>query len=310
MGLPPYGPEPYASANSATPALQVLANVRLLILSQRVRVGKNKFVTYAVPVHFDERTPMFPKTTEAAEQHRRRLFPGRQPALGRNDPEYVEITENFAFDEAIAAVNLPDRTRSISALASLVGTQSVDAFRAMASGGLQLGVTPVELKELVYQATPYLGLGRTLPSISAVNDILKHHGVDLPLEPRSTPTRETRLEAGNAVQVEIFGEGMRESWKNAPEETRHIDEWLAANCFGDYYTRKGLSLADRELITFILLISQGGCEPQAIAHAKGNFAVGNDRAFLIRAVSICVPYIGYPRVLNAITCIKKASEEE
>ena len=88
-----------------------------------------------------------------------------------------------------------------------------------------------------------------------------------------------------------------------------INRWLAENCFGDYYTRKGLTLSERELITFCFLAAQGGCEPQLTAHAKGNMNMGNDKAFLLSVVSQCLPYIGYPRSLNAITCINKAVEE-
>ena len=34
--------------------------------------------------------------------------------------------------------------------------------------------------------------------------------------------------------------------------------------------------------------------------------LGNGRDFLVKVVSQCLPYIGYPRSLNAITCINKA----
>ena len=112
------------------------------------------------------------------------------------------------------------------------------------------------------------------------------------------------LKKGVEAQVEIFGEHMKEAWKAGP-----INRWLAANCFGDYYTRKGLTLPERELITFCFLMAQGGCEPQLIAHSKGNMHIGNDKDFLIRIVSECLPYIGYPRSLNAIACIGKAAEE-
>ncbi len=67
---------------------------------------------------------------------------------------------------------------------------------------------------------------------------------------------------------------MKEAWKNG-----HINRWLAENCFGDYYTRTGLSLAQREMITFCFLMAQGGCEPQLTGHAKGNMNMGNDKAF-------------------------------
>ena len=75
----------------------------------------------------------------------------------------------------------------------------------------------------------------------------------------------------------------------------HLNRWLAANCFGDYYMRRGLNLAERELITFCFLMAQGECEPQLIAHAKGNMNIGDGKDFLIRVVAQCLPYISYPR---------------
>ena len=115
---------------------------------------------------------------------------------------------------------------------------------------------------------------------------------------------ENRLERGAQTQVEIFGDSMKDAWKQG-----HINRWLAANCFGDYYTRTGLDLKQREMITFCFLAAQGDCEPQLTSHAKGNMNLGSDKAFLIRVVSQCLPYIGYPRSLNAISCINKAAEE-
>lgn len=145
-------------------------------------------------------------------------------------------------------------------------------------------------KEIVYQAVDYLGIGRVLPFLKCTNEILTQRGVTLPLEGQSTATMENRLEKGAQAQADIFGPQMLEAWKAG-----HINRWLAANCFGDYYTRTGLTLAQREMITFCFLAAQGGCEPQLTSHAKGNMNLGNDRDFLIRVVSQCLPYIGPER---------------
>ena len=90
-------------------------------------------------------------------------------------------------------------------------------------------------KELVYQGVDYLGLGRVLPFVDAVNQVLTARGVALPLPSQSTTTPETRLEKGVDAQVTIFGDGMRDAWRQGT-----INRWLGANCFGDYYTRTGL----------------------------------------------------------------------
>ena len=141
------------------------------------------------------------------------------------------------------------------------------------------------------------------PFLDITNEIFIKRGVTLPASGKAGAAMEERLEKGAQAQADIFDPQMKEAWKNG-----HINRWLASNCFGDYYTRTGLDLAQREMITFCFLMAQGGCEPQLIAHAKGNMNLGNDKAFLIRVISQCLPYIGYPRSLNAVTCVNKASE--
>ena len=221
------------------------------------------------------------------------------------DPEFMERFDHFAFDEV---VNEPEQTlepvtRHMAILATLLGCQGIDAFKEELPDALDAGVTPIQAKEIVYQATDYLGIGRVLPFLKATNDILTSRGIKLPLEGQATTTMEDRLVKGYEAQAEIFGPHMREAWKAG-----HVNKWLADNCFGDYYTRTGLTLKEREMITFCFLAAQGGCEPQLTSHAKGNMNLGNDKAFLIRVVSQCLPYIGYPRSLNAIACINKAAE--
>lgn len=226
--------------------------------------------------------------------------------LHRTDPEFAERFEHFAFNEVVNEENqqLEPSTRYMAILATLIGCGGVDAYQEMLPQALENGITPIVVKEIVYQATDYLGYGRMLPFLNITNEILAERGIQLPLDGQATTTPDDRLEKGIEAQAEIFGEQMKEAWKAG-----HINRWLAANCFGDYYTRKGLNLSERELITFCFLMAQGGCEPQLIAHAKGNMNMGNDKDFLIRVVSQCLPYIGYPRSLNAIACVNKAVEQ-
>lgn len=231
----------------------------------------------------------------------------------KTDPEFAELFDNFAFDEVI---NMPDvggkevdgRTRHIAVLAALIGCQGIDAFRAMLPAAMSFGVIPVEIKEITYQAAAYLGIGRVFPFLKSVNEFLEAIGIPLPLESQRTVSAENRREAGTQAQVDIFGENMRDFWKSGPEESRHINLWLAANCFGDYYTRNGLDHAERELITFCFLAAQGGCESQLVSHSAANIRIGNDKLFLIKIISHCLPFIGYPRSLNALRCVNEAAK--
>lgn len=248
--------------------------------------------------------------SEFAKAYHEKMFPGRVSDLQRTDPEFIERFDNFAFDEVInqAGVGLDDKTRFTAILATLLGCQGLEEFKIMLPAALRFGVTPVEVKEITYQAVAYLGIGRVYPFLQAVNAVLAEQGVALPTEGQALSTTENRRELGTQAQVDIFGESMRDFWKSGAEEVRHINYWLAANCFGDYYTRTGLDYRQREMITFCFLAAQGGCEPQLTAHAAANMRIGNDKQFLISVVSQCLPYIGYPRSLNALACINKAAE--
>jgi 4-carboxymuconolactone decarboxylase len=169
-------------------------------------------------------------------------------------------------------------------------------------------VTPVEVKEIVHQAVPYVGMGRVFDFIHVTNDVLTEHGVELPLARQSTTTPATRAEKGLAVQKQIVGdERIEQMYTAAPRDLVHIQKLLSADCFGDHYTRTGLDLKVRELLTFAMLISLGGCEPQAKGHVAANLNVGNDRGVLISLVTQLLPFIGYPRTLNALAAINEVA---
>lgn len=249
------------------------------------------------------------EVSQRARDYLAKLFPNGAPQLDKTDPEFAAFFENFASDEVVNHDDLGDRTRLMAVLAALLGCQGLDAYKGMLTAALNRGVTPVEVKEIVYQAAAYLGIGRMLPFLNAANEILKARGVELPLAGQASTTPETRLAAGVQAQVDIFGPDMKDFYKSGPEESRHFNLWLAENCFGDYYTRSGLDHRQREMVTFCFLAAQGGCEPQLTAHAAANIRLGNDKAFLIKVVSQCLPYIGYPRCLNALRCVNEAAAQ-
>ena len=175
--------------------------------------------------------------TKAAQANHDELFPGHRSTLQVTDPEFVELFDNFAFDEVIADGNLPVQTRLKVILAALIAMQTVSEYRVMLGGALAVGVTPVEIKEIVYQAVPYVGIARAFDFLHVTNEILQSRGVPSPLPGQSTTTPDTRLRDGLAVQKSVFGDRIDAMYANSPENQLHIQRYLSANCFGDYGTR-------------------------------------------------------------------------
>lgn len=91
---------------------------------------------------------------------------------------------------------MPDRTKILSTLAYLLGYQGVEEYKIMLPVALDNGVNPVEVKEVLYQAIDYLGLGRVMPFFKITNEIMTARGIKLPLESQSKTTMENRLEEG------------------------------------------------------------------------------------------------------------------
>jgi 4-carboxymuconolactone decarboxylase len=244
---------------------------------------------------------------EQAQRHHDALFPNHVSTLKVTDPELIELFDNWAFDEVLKDGVLDTRTRLMVQLAAMIACQTINEYRIMLGAALHVGVTPVEAKEIVYQAVPYVGMAKVFDFLHVTNEVLRSRGVELPLPGQSTTNPTTRLEKGRAVQRQILGDRIDQMYAQSSEDELHIQKHLSANCFGDYYTRLGLDLKTRELLTFAMLASLGGCEPQLLGHVAANLSVGNDRRVLLGTITQLLPFIGYPRTLNAIRVINEGT---
>lgn len=244
--------------------------------------------------------------SETAQKHHDELFPGHVSTLKVTDPELIEIFDNFAFDETLRHAGLDIRTRLMVQLAALIGCQALNEYRVMLGAALTTGVTPAEAKEITYQAVPYVGMGKAFDFIGATNDFFTERGIELPLGGQSATTQATRAERGRAVQEQIVGaDRVQHMYASAAADEMHFQEFLSANCFGDHVARGGIGIPVRELLTFALLVSLGGCDPQVKGHVAANLNVGNSRQDLIGVITVLLPFIGYPRTLNALAAINE-----
>lgn len=236
-----------------------------------------------------------------------RLFSPSALSLDVTDPEFAKIISNFAFNEVTQFGDLDVRDRILVTLSAVIATNGRETYKMVLRGAFRAGIKEEEIKELIYQSTAYVGLSQILYFLSEANKELDRKGHDFSHTKRTTVKDEERKERGEEVQVEIFGEKMRGFSEQGREDNKHINRWLSENCFGDYYTREGLSLKDRELVTFILLLSLGCVPKQLKSHIQGNLNLGRTRKELIDAASECIPYVGYPKVLNALEAIDEVT---
>ncbi|QWU18012.1 4-carboxymuconolactone decarboxylase [Paenibacillus sophorae] len=246
---------------------------------------------------------------EKSQETFKKLFGNGVSAAYATDPDFQDILSRFIFGEVFYQGNLDDKQRELITLVVLATNQTLPQLKAHAHAALNVRLTPVEIKEAVYQCAPYIGFPKTLNAIAEINEVFKDRNIALPLESQNQVEEENRFNKGLAVQIEIFGDVIAKMREGAPSNQKHIQDYLSSFCFGDFYTRGGLDLKTRELLTLCIISALGGAEGQVKAHVQGNKNVGNDKETLIAAITHCLPYMGFPRALNALNCVNEIIPE-
>ena len=232
-------------------------------------------------------------------------------SLKETDPELTDILDNFLSKQVFKESVLSDKERLIVTLACLVSNQSINLYENIVKVALDIGVTPVEIKEILYQSLAYIGLSKTYDFIKKTNEIFNEIGINLPLESQATIQYEDRLAEGYNLQVRNFGkEFIDNNIKNCPVGQKHIWDFISSYAFGDFYTRSGLDDYLRELISFTFILSLRGCENQLRIHTRGNLEIGNDKEKLVSVITVLIPYLGFPRVHNALAILNEVCEEK
>ena len=246
---------------------------------------------------------------ERAKKKYQELF-GQQILESKTDPELMNMLQRLIFGEIFYVGNLDDKTRELITITALTTNQTLPQLKAHTNAALNIGVSPVAIKESVYQCAPFIGFPKVLNALDTINNVFISRGIKLPLENKGTVKDNERFEKGKEMQFPLYGDRMKQNMKDLPGNLGDtISRILTESCFGDFYTREGLDIKTRELLIFCALTTLGGAERQMSSHAAGNLKAGNDKQILISAMVHLYPYVGFPRVSNAINAIKEAKVE-
>ena len=120
----------------------------------------------------------------------------------------------------------------------------------------------------------------------------------------------TRFTQGMEQLKAIDGKGGENVIKSLEDIAPDLGKFIVEFAFGDIYTREGLTTEEREMITLSSLLTAGGCEPQLEVHINGALNVGISPEKVIETFLQCIPYTGFPKVLNAVFAAKKVFAEK
>ncbi len=229
-----------------------------------------------------------------------------QAAERSMDPDMDEIQGRLMKLDG-RGTTLTTNQKFIVLLATVAAQGLEDESEKITGLALKSGLDPILIKEALYQVTPYVGFGRVQEALKGANEAFKKTGIKLPLATQKTVDDSNRLQKGIEVQIAIFGETITKMHKNTSKDLQSlmIDD-LSGYCFGDFYTRTGMTIKDRELAVFAAIAALGGCESQLKAHTLANLKEGNSKRNLIDALQIALPLNGFPRTLNALAVVQGA----
>lgn len=242
---------------------------------------------------------------EKCEQVFKELFKGEPATMeDGNDPELMIILQRFIFGEVFETGTLDEKTRELLTVVCLTVMQTLPQLKAHTQAALNVGNSPLKIREAVYQCAPFIGFPRTLNAVSAIDEVFLANGISLPLPVQGTAEEGQRYEKGLAIQFPLYGNEIKDKYASLPDGMGEaLPRFLTEVCFGDFYTRGVLSVQERELLILAVLAALGA-DTQIKAHVTGNLKAGNSKETLYAAMIQCLPYIGFPAAFNAINMIK------
>ena len=242
---------------------------------------------------------------EVCKQNYRTLFGGGALTGRGTDPEMMDILQKFIFGEVFQTGNLTLKQREMITCVTLATMQTLPQLKAHAGAALNVGVTPEELREVMYLTAPFIGFPKMLNAVSTVNEVFQERDISLPLNRQGTVTEDTRHATGKAIQDKLYPGGIASVMEGLPGDMgQNVERYLTDYFFGEIYSRGALDLPTRELLGYCVLTALEA-ESQLHSHYHGNINAGNTPETLTAAVIQCLPYVGFPAAIKALRIIRQ-----
>lgn len=116
---------------------------------------------------------------------------------------------------------------------------------------------------------------------------------------------ESRFERGSRILASIDGEGGQAVVESLQDIAPDLGKWIVEFAFGDVYADPTLDARQRELVTLGSLVTQGDTAPQLRVHIAAALHVGLTGSEVVQAIVQTAPYVGFPRVINAVNVARE-----
>jgi 4-carboxymuconolactone decarboxylase len=221
-------------------------------------------------------------------------------------PDLATLAIGFVYGEIYSREGLSLQQRqlaTVAALATLGGAEPQLKFHI--AGALNVGCSPTEIVELMIHLTVYAGFPVALSGTTAAKAVFDQRGIQASIGAAAVPTPRSRYSKGWECLREDDGHLGEQIVSSMNSVSPDLGRFIIEFAFGDIYTRPGMGLLSRELVTVAALIAMGSATPQLKVHINGFLNVGGTRAQLVEIVTHVAAYAGFPRAINGAMALKE-----
>ncbi|PKB72488.1 MAG: hypothetical protein BZY87_00095 [SAR202 cluster bacterium Io17-Chloro-G6] len=229
------------------------------------------------------------------------LTGGSAPVAWEVAPDLNRIAGEFLFGSIWHRPALKDVQREMVTLTCLTVLKRDNQVRRHLGNALNLGLTPVQIVEVLMHSSFYSGVPATLDALTIAHEVFQEKGVDYtPQEVfDSSETPEDLYDRGVARRVEYMGPPAGGGQGPVTQAEREFNRLTTEYYWGSVWNRPGLDLPSRSICTMAALTALGR-QAQLAGHIKGALNVGLSQEEIVEVFIHATFYCGLPFVRSAI----------
>lgn len=224
-------------------------------------------------------------------------------------PDLERFVVEFGYADVFDRPGLSRQERQLATIAALAALGNAPSqLRFHISGALNVGCTPKQIVEAFVHVTIYAGFPAALNAVSAAREVFAARDIAPDTEQHRTEPN-ARFETGSRLLEAIDGSGGAAVVDSLADIAPDLGRLIIEYSFGDIYSRPGLSLPERELVTVAACIALGTCVPQLRLHMRGFLNVGGTTEELVEIIIQMAVYAGFPAALNGLGQLREVLAE-
>jgi 4-carboxymuconolactone decarboxylase len=213
--------------------------------------------------------------------------------------------DKYAQDRLLGEVwkrpGLSARDRSVVTLAALIARSQTVEMPAYLHLGLDRGVKPAEISEIITHLAFYSGWANAAAAVAVAKDVFAERNIGADQLPTASPSLLPLNEAAEADRAARVGQQFGAAFPAVVQDTTDV-------LFRDLWLRPDLAPRDRSLVTLSALIASGQVAqmPYHLNRAMDN---GLTQAQAAEAISHLAYYVGWPNAFSAMPIAREVFEK-